>query len=135
MGNLTFASFGMLVTAVMLGAFGQIFMKLGIGSHRIPIAPSVIQTVANVLQVVVKPYVLVGILLYMVSLVFWLLVISRVRLSIAYPMISMGYVVVVILSAAILREQVDWRWATTGLLCIVVGVSFIGFGLGQMGGK
>jgi len=53
-----------------------------------------------------------------------------VPLSTAYPMISMGYVVVVVLSALILREPVRWVSAVPGLVLIVAGVSLIGMGLG-----
>jgi drug/metabolite transporter (DMT)-like permease len=82
-----------------------------------------------------NPYVLAGLACYVISTFFWLLILSKVRLSVAYPMISMAYIVVVILSAVVLKEHVDWRYAGAGLLLIVGGVSFIGFGLGQMGGK
>ncbi len=61
--------------------------------------------------------------------------ISRVRLSVAYPLISMSYFLVVILSAVILHEKVNWKMAITGLAFISAGVSFIGLGLGRSGGE
>ena len=62
----------------------------------------------------------------------WLLLLSKVRLSVAYPMISISYVFVVILSSLVLHESVAWSWAIPGLLLISGGVSFIGLGLGRM---
>jgi hypothetical protein len=43
-------------------------------------------------------------------------------------MFSLGYVVVVLLSASVLHEHVEWLFAAPGLTCIVAGVSLIGLG-------
>ena len=130
MGNLTASSFGLLLVAVTLGSFGQICMKSGVRGRSISTEGSIVQTFVHILQAMANPYVILGICLYVASTFVWIVVISRVRLSVAYPMISVGYVLVVILSAAILKEHVDWRFAVTGLVCIVAGVSFIGLGMG-----
>lgn len=132
--GLTLASFGLILISVTLGSFGQICMKKGVGGRTICTAGSLVETFIEILRAMASPYVILGILLYVISTFVWILIISRVRLSVAYPMISMGYVLVVILSAAILKEPVDWRFAVAGLLCICAGVSFIGLGLGQTGG-
>ncbi len=78
-----------------------------------------------------QPWILGGLALYVISTFFWMMIISRVRLSVAYPLISMSYPVVVVLSAVILHEQVYWRFAAAGLVFISLGVSFIGLGLGR----
>ena len=134
-GNLSALSFGLIVLSVTLGSFGQICIKKGIGAAHIAIAASPIQTLINILSAMIKPYSMLGLGLYVISTFVWFLVVSRVRLSVAYPMISMSYILVVILSALILHEKVDWRFAVAGLLCISVGVSLIGFGLGSSAGK
>lgn len=129
-GNLTPASFGVICVAVTLGSFGQVFLKLGLCGKTIA-ANSVIQTSANVLQAMAAPYVILGLGLYVVSTFFWMFVLSRVRLSVAYPLISMSYILVVMLSALVLQEEVNWVLAGIGLALISIGVSFIGIGLGQ----
>ena len=134
-GNLTLQAFGLLLFSITLGSFGQICMKLGIAGERIEMVYSPIQTVLNILAFMIRPYVLLGLCLYVVSTFSWLLVLSRVRLSVAYPMISMSYVLVVILSAAILHEHVEWRFALAGFVFIFAGVTFIGLGMGQIGGR
>jgi drug/metabolite transporter (DMT)-like permease len=125
----------MILFSITLGSFGQICLKLGMGAHKIAISSNPFQTILNIILVMIRPYVLAGLCLYVISTFSWLLVISRVRLSVAYPMISMSYVLVVVLSSLILHEKIDWRFAGIGLACISVGVSFIGFGLGQISGK
>ncbi len=130
-GNLNLIRFAGLLVCITLGSFGQIFLKMGLSEGKIEKMPTLFQTFMNVLTALTKPLVMLGILFYIVSLFGWLMVISRVRLSVAYPLISISYIMVVILSAFILHEKVDWKFAAAGLACISVGVSFIGFGLGK----
>ncbi|MCE5314597.1 MAG: hypothetical protein ABFD49_11645 [Armatimonadota bacterium] len=129
-GNLTPASFGIIWIAITLGSFGQVFLKLGLGAKKLA-AGSMVQTFLNILHAMTAPYVILGLGLYVVSTFFWMLVLSKVRLSVAYPLISMSYIIVVALSAWMLHEQVSWILAGTGLVLISIGVSFIGVGLGQ----
>lgn len=77
------------------------------------------------------PFVALGLALYVISTFTWLLLISRVRLSVAYPMISISYAMVMVLSVLILHETVHWPYAIIALACIGMGVSFIGLGLGR----
>lgn len=71
------------------------------------------------------PLVLAGLAAYIVSSLLWLLVLSRVNLSVAYPMAAASYVIVVA-AGALRGEPVSaLRWL--GVTFIVLGVSAIGF--------
>jgi drug/metabolite transporter (DMT)-like permease len=129
-GNITAGSFGLMCLSVTLMAFAQVLQKLGIGSTNI-VAGSIIKTLCNIICAMLKPKVLAGLFLYVISAFLWILVLSKVRLSVAYPMLSISYFLVVILSATVLKERVNWKLAGLGLFFITAGVSFIGFGLGQ----
>ncbi len=131
MGDMTLARFGMLMLFVLFSSFGQICMKIGIAGEKIPISRSPAKTVFNILGVMIRPWVLAGLGLYVLGAFTWLVLLSRVRLSVAYPMVSLGYVVVVLLSALVLHEKVKWKYAVAGLVFIALGVSFIGFGMGR----
>lgn len=133
MGNLTASSFMMICVFVILASVGQIFIKKGVSSG--PLAgKSAGNSLMNVAKSFRHPFLWIGFGLYIISTFVWLLVLSKVRLSVAYPMMSMSYFLVVILSATVLREKVDKKYAIIGLLLISAGVSFIGFGMGQTGG-
>ena len=121
MGNLTLSTFGVLLFSITLGSFGQICLKQGLkhAGH------------VSLIMSMLTPWVLLGLGLYVISTFTWLLVISRVRLSVAYPMISISYVMVMLLSWLILREKIDWAVAAAALVFIGAGVSFIGLGLGR----
>lgn len=71
--------------------------------------------------------VLGGLLSYILSTVTWLGVLSRIDLSVAYPLASLNFVFVTALSAMVLRENVPpLRWAGTGL--ILVGILVVARG-------
>lgn len=129
-GNLTPSSFGLIWIAISLGSAGQILLKLGLGHNDLG-GGGLAGTLLKILGAMANPYVFCGLALYVISTFFWILVLSRVRLSVAYPLISMSYFVVVILSALVLHENVNWGYAIAGLMFISAGVSFIGLGLGR----
>lgn len=96
---------------------------------------SLVTTLGFLLISMLQPYVLLGLMLYVLSTFTWLVLLSKVRLSVAYPMISISYIFVVVLSAVLLKENVAWSNAIPGLLLISGGVTFIGLGLGRMAEK
>jgi drug/metabolite transporter (DMT)-like permease len=133
LGNLTPATFGLLLFSISLGSIAQLCLKIGLKLHPIHGAHSPLQTIANIVTAMLTPWVLTGLLIYGFSTFIWLLLISRVRLSVVYPMISISYVIVMFLSVLILHEPVVWTFAVGGLVFIGAGVSFIGLGMGQAG--
>jgi drug/metabolite transporter (DMT)-like permease len=126
MSAITPTSFGLIWTTLVLLSFGQVCLKQGIGSEIIPLGKTPLHTVVNIVRRMLKPKVLLGFSFYVVGTFIWLVVLSRTPLSIAFPLFSMSYFLVVILSATILHERVDWRFAITGLVFISLGVSLIG---------
>ena len=66
-------------------------------------------------------YFIAGVSFYVVSLVVWILGLSRVPVSIAYPMLSLGYIVNAIAAHYLFGEAVTaQRWLGIGF--IIVGV-------------
>ena len=128
--SLTGSSFALICVFVTLASVGQIFIKKSVSGGSL-VGGSLGKTFGNILGALKHPYALIGFGLYVVSTFVWLLVLSKVRLSVAYPMMSLSYFLVVILSATVLRERVDKKYAIIGLLLISAGVSFIGFGMGR----
>ena len=68
-----------------------------------------------------EPLVWAGAVMYLLSTVTWLVVLSRIDLSLAYPLGSMNYLLVVTMSAVLLDERVTWLRAA-GLALILVGI-------------
>ena len=122
MGNLNFKTGILLAVSLLLASFGQIFLKMGLAGGEISGATGLFGAFLN-------PFVLLGFAVYACSTLTWMLLISRVKLSVAYPMISISYVIVMVLSALILKEHVNWLLGLAGLVFIAAGVTFVGKGM------
>ena len=113
------ASALLLLLGVTLNAVAQLLLKAGtnaVGRFEF--------SAANAVPVGVKlatdPHILGGIACYVVSVVVWILALSRVEVSIAYPMLSIGYV---------LNALAAWYWlgeAVTPARLAGIGIIIVG---------
>ncbi len=120
---MTTVSFALLMTGVLLNAVAQLLLKASTNSighfafHTDSLVPVAFKFAAN-------PYFLGGMTCYVVSLVVWVMGLSRVDVSIAYPMLSIGYVINAVAAWYLLGEQVSvMRLAGIGI--IVLGVFIV----------
>ncbi|MFH1865187.1 MAG: EamA family transporter, partial [Candidatus Eisenbacteria bacterium] len=112
----------LIILAVMLGATGQIVMKKGMQIYGEVSATSVW---AQLIPILKTPQVAIGFLCYGISAVLWIAVVSNVDLSLAYPMVSLAYVIVFVASWLLLGEQIS-ALRLVGLLIIVAGATCFG---------
>jgi len=99
---------------------GQLFMKKGLGMTGIHSV-----NFSNVLDFVMQnagsPMVWLGIFFYSVPFFIWIIVLSKVDLTIAMPIGSLSYVIIPIIAVIFLKEHVSLaRWI--GILLIVLGI-------------
>ena len=71
--------------------------------------------------VLTQPFILAGIFCYIASMGIWLAVLSRLPVSVAYPMLSLGYVVTAIFGFFLFGEQLGWL-KILAILIIILGV-------------
>ena len=110
-----------LIVAILLGAVGQIALKSGINTLGYKPAPTVVLR-----SIFTQWQVTLGFVCYGVSSLLYLVALSRLELSYAYPMVALSYVVVAILSWKLLGEAVPpLRIAGLGAIC--VGVIIVAF--------
>jgi len=65
-----------------------------------------------------------GICLYILNFFLWIIVLSKIDLSVAYPIGSTTYIIVPLLSIIFLGERVSLiRWI--GIVSIIIGIYFI----------
>ena len=115
---MSLASLGILLFAVALAATGQLLLKNGMNS-----AKSASQTSGRslLLSAATSPWVLGGLVVFAVSAVAWLVTLSRVPLSVAYPFNALGYVLILVASTVILHERANaCTWF--GTLLVVGGL-------------
>jgi len=113
----------LILSGVLLNASAQLALKQGmrqIGHFEFKLANvfSIGQNVA------LNPFVIIGLGCYVFSVVIWLLVLSRVEVSYAYPLLSVGYIVTALAGRYLFAEALTpTRWA--GILVICAGVWLI----------
>jgi len=111
-----------ILTGVLLNAFAQLMLKAGAGSVGPIGGLEELRSAAPALAV--HPGVLGGLTCYVVSVVVWIVALSRVDVSIVYPMLSVGYVVNALLAMWLFGEAVTLqRWLGIGV--ILVGVTLV----------
>ncbi|HWU67768.1 MAG TPA: EamA family transporter [Stenotrophobium sp.] len=115
--------FALVIFGVMLNAAAQLLLKAGtraIGQFDF--------SLANIWPVgwslATNPYIFGGLSCYVVSVVIWIMALSRVEVSIAYPMLSLGYVVNAFFAWWLFGEALTvMRLAGMGV--IIVGVYMV----------
>ena len=96
------ADLALVLTGVMLNAAAQLLLKAG--SRAISgVAFSFANGWTLAERIALNPPILAGLACYVVSVVFWILALSRVDVSVAYPMLSIGYVVNALAAWLLLR--------------------------------
>ena len=110
----------MIVVGVLLNAAAQLLIKAGTRVLGvIDVRGSAL--VGSALGVATQPYVLAGLACYVLSVGIWIAALSRVDVSIAYPMLSLGYIVNA-LAAWMLFGEALTPAKVIGTLIILVGV-------------
>ena len=117
---MTATAFGLVLTGVLLNAAAQLLLKAG--TNRIgEFAFSWDNVLPIGLKVAANGPILAGLACYVVSVVVWILALSRVPVSVAYPMLSIGYIVNALAAWALFGESLAAQ-KVIGIGFIIVGV-------------
>ena len=103
---------------MILAVVGQFLLKKGV------LASSLAPNLGSIVKTIFSPFVILGLTVYGASALVWLFVLQKFPLSVAYPALSLTYIAIVILSAAVLKEPLTPP-KIAGVLFIMVGVYFL----------
>lgn len=117
------ATFGMILTGVLLNAAAQLLLKAGTRSLGV-IGSGNAGLLDTVLGVAFQPYIVAGLTCYILSVGIWIVALSRVEVSLAYPMLSIGYVVNAFAAWWLFGEALT-AMRLTGIGIILVGVAVL----------
>jgi multidrug transporter EmrE-like cation transporter len=106
---MTLVTFAFLLTGVLLNAGAQLLLKAGTNAEPLG------------LRLAIEPHILAGLACYGVSVVVCVIALSKVPVSVAYPMLSIGYVVNAIAAYYLLGESVT-PMRLVGIGIIILGV-------------
>ena len=116
-------TFGLLMTGVLLNAAAQLLLKAGtnaVGQFEL--------SAQNILPVgmrlALEPHIAAGLACYVVSVAVWIVGLSRVPVSIAYPMLSVGYIVNAVAAWYLFGESLTAQ-KLIGIAFIVCGVFLV----------
>jgi multidrug transporter EmrE-like cation transporter len=115
--------FAWLASGVLLNAFAQLGLKLATGTTgTIAGTPQGLWLAGQQLATSLAFWMALG--SYGLSVAVWIVGLSRVPVSQAYPILSLGYIVAAVLAWSVLGETVSLiRWAGIGL--IIAGVLLV----------
>ena len=120
---MTAAALAFLMTGVLLNAVAQLLLKAGTNALGVLTLSRETWT-DTVVSMATQGHFALGIGCYALSVVVWIFGLSRVPVSIAYPLLSVGYVVNAVAAHYLLGEAVSAsRWVGIGF--IVLGVTLV----------
>ena len=120
---MTAVSLSLILSGVVLNALGQLLLKAGTNSVG-QFAFSADNLIPVGTRIATEPYILAGVVCYGVSLVVWIMGLSRVEVSVAYPMLSLGYVLNAAAAWYLFGESVG-TMRVAGIVFIIIGVCVI----------
>jgi drug/metabolite transporter (DMT)-like permease len=114
-----------ILLSVGLAAVAQLMLKHGMNQVNADLSPAKFGLDgASLRSAVTTGAVWVGLLLFGISAVVWLVVLSRVSLSFAYPFASLTYVLILLFDKIALHEDVSpLRWG--GVALIAAGIFLV----------
>ena len=117
------STFLLVISSVSLNALAQVFLRqamLAVGQG--PLYRD--DVLRFVLSAALNPFLILGMLCYAVSIVVWLAVLSKLEVTVAYPFLSVGYVITALIGFFVLGENVTLMRAA-GIALICGGLVFI----------
>lgn len=117
---MTALTFSLILAGVLLNAAAQLLLKAG--TNAVGHFDFHIDNILPIgLKLAFEPHIMGGMACYAISLVIWIMALSRAPVSIAYPMLSIGYVI---------NAFIAWHWFGEALAAQkLAGIGFIVVGV------
>lgn len=111
----------LVLLGMVLNVAAQVALKFATqGSTSLSLS----DVIAEPVRFLFNPWFVSGLVLYAVSVLNWLIVLGRMELSIAYPLMSLGYILTLLIGAWLFHEPVTVV-KVVGILVIILGVVLI----------
>ncbi|RTL51963.1 MAG: 4-amino-4-deoxy-L-arabinose transferase [Rhodocyclaceae bacterium] len=116
-------AFALILTGVLLNAAAQLLLKAG--TNAVGHFDFHLENILPIgMKIAFQPFIMGGMACYAVSLVVWIMALSRVPVSIAYPMLSIGYVVNAVIAHYWFGEALAMQ-KIIGIGFIIIGVVMV----------
>ncbi|MGB5291677.1 MAG: SMR family transporter [Lysobacterales bacterium] len=118
--GMTWAAFALILTGVLLNAFAQLALKASVSDTGV-ISLDMQSLFSSAGSLASNLWLWVGLICYGISVIVWILALSRVDVSIAYPMLSIGYIVNAVAAWHLFDEPMNIG-KVVGIGVIILGV-------------
>jgi multidrug transporter EmrE-like cation transporter len=118
--GMTWAAFALILTGVLLNAAAQLALKASVSDTGV-ISFDMQSLFSSAGSLASNLWLWLGLICYGISVIVWIVALSRVDVSIAYPMLSIGYVVNAIAAWHLFDEPMNIG-KIIGIGVIIVGV-------------
>jgi len=115
---MSLSNLAVLLFAVALSASGQVLLKHGMTRSAASAKEQGTSLVENAMG---NGWVWLGLALFGISALAWMLTLSRVPLNIAYPFNALGYLAILAASVVVLHERAN-VWTALGSGMVVCGL-------------
>jgi drug/metabolite transporter (DMT)-like permease len=103
--------------SISLGAVAQLLLKVGSDTFNK-------LSLSSFFSIFTNKYLMLGLLSYGLSAILWINFLSKEKLSVAYPLVSLGYIFTMFLAYFFLHEEIHLN-NIIGLAIIIVGIIVI----------
>jgi len=109
-----------IIISIVLASFGQLFFKLGMNTF----SPDSNFTLPELISIFTNLYILTGLIMYGLGIIFWFIALSRRDLSYVYPFVALTFILVLTLSKIFLGEGIGLQ-RSIGVLFIITGLFIV----------
>lgn len=111
------------LTSVSLNALAQVALRKTMLTIA-PLPDAIAGYLSFAIQLLMNPWFIAGMSCYVLSIGLWMAVLGKVEVSLAYPLLSVGYVITAVIGYFFLKEDIN-TMRLIGLSLICVGIVFI----------
>ena len=117
----------LILGSVLMATIAQLLLKIGMSDPDTRAAVEGRRWAELALHLVVNHWVVLGLSLYVLGALVWLLVLAKVELSFAYPFVGLGFVITMLLGWGFMGDSLNAQ-RVAGTLFITVGVILVARG-------
>ena len=108
---------------VILNGSAQIFLRMALKSTELGVIINE-RDIAGVIRIATSPWTIIGLSAYVISVMLWMLVLSKIPASTAYPFMGLAFLFVLVTGVLFLGEQFS-AGKLVGSLMVALGVALI----------
>lgn len=109
----------LVLSGTIVSSAAQLLLKAGTNALSVSGSNS-----TWIIRVATQPFIWGGIACYVASMGIWILVLSRMPVSVAYPLLSIGYIITALFGYLLFGEQLGFV-KIAGILIIMLGVAIL----------